>query len=74
MDAELWKMVVSQGIFACLFTYLLFYVLRTNSKREDKYQATIEKNQTVIQDLANKFNVIEKVQRDVEDIKYKIEK
>lgn len=74
MDTELWKMVVSQGIFACLFTYLLLYVLKTNSKREDKYQTTIDKNQTIIQDLANKFNVIEKVQKDVEDIKNKIER
>ncbi|MGU8450910.1 BhlA/UviB family holin-like peptide, partial [Clostridium perfringens] len=42
MDSELFKLMATQGAFAILFSYLLFYVLKENSKREDKYQNIIE--------------------------------
>ncbi|XZL11579.1 BhlA/UviB family holin-like peptide, partial (plasmid) [Clostridium perfringens] len=38
MDSELFKLMATQGAFS----YLLFYVLKENSKREDKYQNIIE--------------------------------
>lgn len=45
------------GIFAALFTSLLLYVLSENSKRESKYQAAIDKNQSVIEKLADIIDV-----------------
>lgn len=45
------------GIFAALFTFLLLYVLRENSKREAKYQSAIDKNQSVIEKLADIIDV-----------------
>ncbi|AOY76793.1 bacteriocin [Clostridium formicaceticum] len=48
-----------------LFGYLLFYVLKENSKRETKYQE-------IIQDLSGRFNIIEDVQKDVKEIKNKV--
>ncbi len=36
MEQELIKLAVSQGIWAALFVALLFYVLRTNEKREER--------------------------------------
>lgn len=54
------------GLWAALFTFLLFYVLRENSKREEKYQKVIENNQTVIEKLANIIDVkIEDIQKTV---------
>ncbi|MBU5439630.1 bacteriocin [Tissierella sp. MSJ-40] len=62
MENEILKYVITQGIFAVLFVYPLFYVLKENSKREVNYQSIIE-------ELSKKFNIIENVQEDVKDIK-----
>lgn len=48
MEQSLIKLIVSQGIFAVLFVYLLFYVLKENSKRESNYQQIVnELTQTI---------------------------
>ena len=44
MDAELARLLelgVQQGIWAVLYIYLFFRMLRENKERETKYQATI---------------------------------
>jgi hypothetical protein len=64
MDSELFKLMATQGAFAILFSYLLFYVLKENSKREDKYQ-------NIIEELTE---LLPKIKEDVEDIKEKLNK
>ncbi|MGU8655255.1 BhlA/UviB family holin-like peptide [Clostridium perfringens] len=64
MDGELFKLMATQGAFAILFSYLLFYVLKENSKREDKYQNIIEEF----------TELLPKIKEDVEDIKEKLNK
>jgi F0F1-type ATP synthase membrane subunit a len=64
MDSELFKLMATQGAFAILFSYLLFYVLKENSKREDKYQ-------NIIEELTE---LLLKIKEDVEDIKEKLNK
>ena len=65
VDAEVLKMAASQGFFAVLFVVLLFYVLRENAKREEKYQSTINI-------LAEKFDVVDDIRKDVVEIKENI--
>lgn len=36
MEQEVVKMAVSQGLWAVLFVVLLFYVLKENTKREER--------------------------------------
>ncbi|MBU5593384.1 bacteriocin [Clostridium sp. MSJ-4] len=62
MEDQILKLVATQGVFAILFCYLLFYVLKENSKRENNYQA-------IIQELTGLLPTIKK---DVESIKEKI--
>lgn len=69
---EFLKVAIGQGIFCGLFVWLLMDTRKDTKERETKYQVTIEKNQNIIQDLATKFNVVEEVAKDVEDIKNKI--
>lgn len=64
MDSELFKLMATQGAFAILFSYLLFYVLKENSKREDNYQ-------NIIEELTE---LLPKIKEDVEDIKEKLNK
>lgn len=63
MDSELFKLMATQGAFAILFSYLLFYVLKENSKRENNYQS-------IIQELTE---LLPKIKEDVEDIKEKLD-
>lgn len=53
MEASIFKLVISQGIFAVLFVYLLFYILKENNKREKDYQNLVKE----IISLAQKLNL-----------------
>lgn len=72
MQNEIIKYIFSQGIFCALFVYILNYVLQTTKTREEKLQEIISKNQCIIADLSNKFDVVEDIKTDVEIIKEKI--
>lgn len=61
MDNKLVELIVSQGIFAVLFLYLLFYVLKENKIREQKYQG-------IILELSGTLNNIE---RDIQEMRKK---
>ena len=37
MDTELFNFLTTQGVFALLFGYLLFYILKQNQIREENY-------------------------------------
>ena len=64
MENEILKIVASQGAYAVLFVFLLFYVLKENAKREAKYQNTIEK-------LTDNLGIVEDIRKDVEYLKNK---
>lgn len=66
------KVAISQGFGYVLFTFLLIYVLKTTQDRENRLNITIEKNQEIIGNLTQNNGKIEKIERDVEDIKDKI--
>ncbi|WP_346920152.1 BhlA/UviB family holin-like peptide [Clostridium sp. UBA7339] len=67
MENEIVKMVTSQGVFAVFFAYLLFYVLKENSRREGKYQE-------IISDLTQRFNILDDVKKSVNKIEEKLER
>lgn len=69
MEGELLKTIVSQGSWAVLFVWLLIDTRKESKIREEKLQTVINKNQEVISELAEKFNVVEDIKEDVEEIK-----
>lgn len=73
MEAEILKNIVSQGAWALLFVWLLIDTRKESKIREEKLQSIINKNQEVISELADKFNVVEDIQEDVSEIKIKLE-
>ncbi|WP_195951555.1 BhlA/UviB family holin-like peptide [Clostridium saudiense] len=73
MEAEILKTIVSQGAWAILFVWLLIDTRKESKTREEKLQSIINKNQEVISELAEKFNVVEDIQEDVSEIKIKLE-
>ena len=62
MENDILKLIATQGAFAILFSYLLFYVLKENSKRAGNYHAIIKELTAVLPEI----------KQDVEDIKEKI--
>lgn len=74
MENELIKTIVSQGAWAVLFVWLLIDTRKESKTREEKLQSIINKNQEVISELAEKFDVVENIQKDVTDIKIKLDK
>lgn len=74
MESELFKTIVSQGAWAVLFVWLLIDTRKESKAREEKLQGIINKNQEVISELAEKFDVVESIQEDVTDIKIKLDK
>ena len=74
MENELIKTIVSQGAWAILFVWLLIDTRKESKPREEKLQSIINKNQEVISELAEKFDVVEDIQADVTDIKIKLDK
>lgn len=61
---ELLSLDLSNVGFASLFVWLLFYVIKTNEKRETKYQDTIEK-------LSTNLGIVQEIKEDLEIIKNK---
>ena len=67
---EVLSTVVSNGIFAVLFVWLFFYQMRDSSKREEKYQQTIEtltKNLSTLEDVKQELLDIKEYLKDEDD-------
>ncbi|MCQ2017301.1 BhlA/UviB family holin-like peptide [Clostridium butyricum] len=73
MENELIKTIVSQGAWAVLFVWLLIDTRKESKTREERLQSIINKNQEVIGDLAEKFDVVESIETDVKEIKIKLD-
>lgn len=74
MESELFKTIASQGSWAILFIWLLIDTRKESKAREEKLQEIIDKNQEVISDLAENLEVVKTTQKDVADIKIKLDK
>ncbi|MGN1201367.1 MAG: BhlA/UviB family holin-like peptide [Candidatus Caccovivens sp.] len=59
---EIISIVVSNGVFAILFVWLFWYQLKDSSKREAKYQKTIEQ-------LTEHLKILDDVKNDLTEIK-----
>jgi len=69
MEAEILKMALSQGIWAVLSIFLLFYILKDQEKRDEKQEEREKNYQEIISKITDKLMIIEEVKKDVEDIK-----
>ncbi|MCY6354390.1 BhlA/UviB family holin-like peptide [Clostridium sp. ZS2-4] len=69
MENELLKLASSQGIWAALSVALIFYILKAQEKRDLKQEEREKNYQDIIEKLTEKFNIVEDVKKDVEDIK-----
>lgn len=69
MEKEILTQAVSQGIWAVLSIFLLFYILKAQEKRDMKQEEREKNYQDIITKLTDKFDIVDEVKKDVEDIK-----
>jgi hypothetical protein len=69
LENELIKLASSQGIWAMLAVALIFYILKTQEKRDFKQEEREKNYQDIINKLTDKFTIIEDIKKDVEEIK-----
>lgn len=69
VEGEILKLASSQGIWAALSVALIFYILKAQEKRDIRQEEREVNYQKIISKLTDKFNIVEDVKRDVEDIK-----
>ncbi|EQK38335.1 BhlA/UviB family holin-like peptide [Paraclostridium bifermentans] len=60
MNQDIINLFISQGVFAVLFCYLLLYVLKENSSREQNYQNIIKDLTECLPDIKEDIAVIKK--------------
>ena len=63
MEAEALKLATNQGIWAVLTISLIFYILKTQEKRDAKQEEREKNYQEIIAKLTEKFNIIEDVKK-----------
>ncbi|WP_346874134.1 BhlA/UviB family holin-like peptide [Clostridium sp. UBA5988] len=69
MEKEILTAALSQGIWAVLSIFLLFYILKAQEKRDMKQEEREKNYQDIIAKLTDKFDIVDEVKKDVEDIK-----
>ena len=72
MEADVLKAASTQGIWAVLSVSLIFYILRSQEKRDQLQAAREEKYQAIISTLTGKLDVIEDIKTDISMIKNKV--
>ena len=53
--SKILELGIGQGIWAVLYIYLFFRMLKENKSREDRYQSIIDKNQEIIGEMSGEI-------------------
>jgi len=71
---DLLKIASSQGIWAALSVTLIYYVLKTQEKKDSIQNEKEQKYQDMINKLTDEFSALKDIQKDIFDIKNHINK
>lgn len=69
MEKEILTAALSQGVWAVLSVFLLFYILRAQEKRDQKQEEREQNYQDILSKLTDKLGIVDEVKKDVEYIK-----
>ena len=73
MESQILDAALSQGIWAVLFVALLFYILRSQEKRDEKQEEREANYRELLTDLSHKLDIVESIQNDINQIKNTLE-
>jgi len=69
MEEHLYELATTQGIWALLSIALIFYILKTQEKRDTRQEERESSYQTIISGLSEKLNIVEDIKNDISEIK-----
>ena len=69
MEQKLFELASSQGLWATLSVALIFYILRSQEKRDARQEEREEKYQEVIKQLTYKLEISKEIKKDIKSIK-----
>ncbi|CAI6274118.1 BhlA/UviB family holin-like peptide [Bacillus velezensis] len=58
MEMDITQYLITQGPFAVLFCWLLFYVMKTSKERESKLYSQIDSQNEVLGKFSEKYDVV----------------
>lgn len=74
MDTELIEVIGTQGAWALLSVALIFYILKAQEKRDELQEKRELKYQEIIENMANRLDILEDLSEDIKGIKVKMSK
>ena len=74
MEDKIIEMAATQGIWALLSIVLIFYILKTQEKRDSKQEEREKNYQSIISGLNDKLNLVEDIKNDINEIKDSLKK
>ncbi len=69
MEEKIIEMAATQGIWALLSIALIFYIIKTQEKRDMRQEERERNYQSIISSLTDRLNVVEDIKEDVAQIK-----
>ncbi|QUI24502.1 hypothetical protein HZI73_20320 [Vallitalea pronyensis] len=69
MESEIIKIAATQGIWATIAISLIFYILKSQEKRDMKQAEREKKYQEIVTKLTEQLYIVKELKEDVEEIK-----
>ncbi len=69
IESEVLKIAATQGIWAIIAVFLIFYVLRSQEKRDIKQNERENKYQEIVIKLTEQLYIVKELQEDIQEIK-----
>lgn len=69
MESEIIQLASTQGIWTVLSVFLLFYIIRSQEKRDQKQDERESKYQDLLQKLTEQLDIVKDMKEDIGEIK-----
>lgn len=74
MEERIIEMAATQGMWALLSIVLIFYIIKTQEKRDLRQEEREKNYQSIISSLTDKLNLVEDIKDNVAQIKDSLKK
>lgn len=69
MESDILKLASTQGIWSVLSIFLIFYIIKTQKIFDERQNDRENNYQILIKDLTDRLKVIEKIYKEIKNIK-----
>ncbi len=69
MGSEVLKIATTQGVWATVAVALIFYILKSQEKRDQKQDEREKKYQEIVENLTEQLYIVKELKENIEEIK-----